>query len=638
MRVAQSILLYKAFAVPCRAIEFIDGWAARMKTGEQSEWPIPADQPSRVPARRFTPHYGRDELGFIDPASSSSLLDAEGLLEHPAVLIKAQPWMGKTTFATEMHAWLCEDAEKKARFGSFCELTCFEEDIGVRQPLPPWWSQWKSLLPGEPACWIIDGLDECEPDHQGVLKRIVREIAEVPAKSHRSKLRLIFLSRDRAWLKGFEDELRPLYAEVGTDGPLVLRMAPLDRDEAARMLGSSSAFDRVAEIIEQYDGLAGIAGYPRVLSFLGEWKGKGPLTPADVWKAILMDLLEEHNRVKARRFSTELEHRFDAVARIAAVTMLSGQHDLYLSGSESTSPALTIGDVFPLASLADRPEAMRVAARESIRIGGPFRSSIEGGFRFGQRNIRDWFCAFGLRHLELERLRAAVADDRGPLPYLADMLHLLKQASEEPDVRTWLASILAALGPSSGYAPWGLEEALLQLDHLEVIASQSPSNLYIYDDEQLTRLEAPGLGKRVAGRLNDANRPATVRKLLMDIAQALKIREAVPPALRIVLDETQDIRLRERAAILVRRLGTAKDAARLDGPIARAGGESADARSLRAQAIMTLLEHGVWSVHQAARAAPRENPRGNRYYLISHLRDGEARDGGRRPIDCYRLS
>ena len=188
------------------------------------------------------------------------------------------------------------------------------------------------------------------------------------------------------------------------------------------------------------------------------------------------------------------------------------------------------------------------------------------------------------------------------------MLHLLKQASKEPDVRAWLASIMAALGPSSGDAPWGLEEALTQLDHLEAIAAQSPSNLYIYDDEQLKRLEAPGLGKRVAGRLKDANRPATVRKLLMDIAQVLDSREAVAPALGIVLDETQDIQLRERAVILVRRVGTAEDAGRLDGPIARAGGESADARSLQAQAILTLLEHGVWSVHQAARYAPQENP------------------------------
>ncbi len=70
-----------------------------------------------------------------------------------------------------------------------------------------------------------------------------------------------------------------------------------------------------------------------------------------------------------------------------------------------------------------------------------------------------------------------------------DMLHLLKHVSKEPDVKTWLASILVPLGPSSVDAPWGLEDALLQVDRLEAIAAQSPSSLNLYDDEQLMRLE-----------------------------------------------------------------------------------------------------------------------------------------------------
>jgi hypothetical protein len=602
----RCILLYEVLALDLAPFESIDEWAERMKTGLQPGWPIPADQPSLAPSRRFTPQYGRDELGFLDPARSISLLDAEGLLEHSAVLIKAQPWMGKTTFARQMHVWLSENAARKSQFGSFSELTCFEECVSVQQLLPAWWSGWKSSLPGTNACWIIDGLDECEGDHQGVGRRIVRVIADVPASTHRKHLRLIVLSRDRDWLKDFEDELRPLYAELGTDGPLLLRMAPLDRDGAARVLGSRAAFERVADIIERHDGLAGIAGYPRVLKFLGTCEGQGPLSGTDVWKAILEDLLQEHNHVKRGRLQTELEDRFEAVARLAAVCLVSGQHEV--SGSDSRRQALTLGDVFPLTPLTARPKTMREAVRESIRIGGPFRSSIEGGFRFAHRNIRDWFCAFGLRCIELEQLRAVVSDEHGPQSYLVDMLHLLKQVSEEPNVRAWLTSILVPLGPSSADALWGLEEALQQIDRLEAIASQSPSNLYIYDDEQLIRLEAPGLGKRIADRLKDVNRPTTVRKLLMAFARALKTPEAVAPALEIILGKTQEIRLREWAAILVRQLGTAEDAARLDGPIARSGGKSEDERSLRAQVILTLLVHGIWSVQKAARYAPRENP------------------------------
>ncbi len=90
----------------------------------------------------------------------------------------------------------------------------------------------------------------------------------------------------------------------------------------------------------------------------------------------------------------------------------------------------------------------------------------------------------------------------------------------------------------------------------------------------------PGLGKHIAGRLKDVNRPVTVRKLLMDIASTLKYSEAVGPAVAIVLDGSQDIRVREWATMLVRKLGIAEDAARVDGPIAMYGGRSDDERSL----------------------------------------------------------
>jgi hypothetical protein len=444
------------------------------------------------------------------------------------------------------------------------------------------------------------------------------------------------LSRDREWLEEFEQELRPLYAEVESDGPLVLRMAPLDRDEAVRVLGSSAAFDRVAQVIGQHEGLAAIAGYPRVLTYLGKWEGNGPLSSADVWEAILKDLLEEHNRVRKTRPNTEPEQRFEAVARLAAVSMLSGQHDFYLSGGNSNGAGLALGDAFPLTPLADRAKVMREAARESIGIGGPFRSSINGGFRFGHRNIRDWFCAFGLRDLELERLSPVVADGAKALAYLVDMLRLLRQVTKRPEVGNWLPSMLAPFGPSGGDAPWGIEEALQQLDELERIASQSPSNLYLHDDEALMRLEAPGLGKRISERLRDAKRPATVRKLLLDVAAALKLPEAVAPSLNIILDGTQDVRLRERAVILVRTLGTAGDATRLVS-IARTRGKDEDGRSLQAQAILTLLMHGVWSVHQVARYAPPENPEvtDTTSFLIYEMEKRVTADDARMIISTY---
>ena len=230
--------------------------------------------------------------------------------------------------------------------------------------------------------------------------------------------------------------------EIEASGLHVLWMTPLEAREAARMLGSET-FERVVDLIRRHD-LAKVAGYPRVLSFLKDWRGDGTLSVADVWEAILKDLLKEYNHVKRGRFRTELEDRFEAVSRIAVVLTLMRQQDL--AGSQVAGPGPSIEDVFPLTSFSRRPEALRRAARESFQL-GPFCSTPDGGYRFVQRNIRDWFCAFGLREHRLDQLRAMVADDHGPLSHLVDMLHLLRQVSKDAQV--------PPIGSRPHWLPWG---------------------------------------------------------------------------------------------------------------------------------------------------------------------------------------
>ena len=159
------------------------------------------------PSRPFTPHYAHD-LGFLDPARSSELYTPEDLLSHPAVLIKAQPWMGKTCFATECAL---------ARLGSQCPgsfrplfpadllricrfpriATTMVGGVGI-----------KSI--GTPACWIIDGLDECEQGQPGIWRRIIRAINELPDQNHRPALRIL-CSAVTGIGKELEKQLRELY-------------------------------------------------------------------------------------------------------------------------------------------------------------------------------------------------------------------------------------------------------------------------------------------------------------------------------------------------------------------------------------------------------------------------------------------
>src|SRR4051812_48242686 len=92
----------------------------------------------KPPSRSFA-HYSRvDDLGFLDRQRSDSLQSAEQILEFPAVLIKAPPWMGKTTFAKGLYHWLRD----RGRFGALVHFTSFEESSDQYfEPL--WWSEWK---------------------------------------------------------------------------------------------------------------------------------------------------------------------------------------------------------------------------------------------------------------------------------------------------------------------------------------------------------------------------------------------------------------------------------------------------------------------------------------------------------------
>jgi hypothetical protein len=570
-----------------------------MDLGEASDG---AHSASPQPSRRFTPHYARDDLGFLDPARSSELYTPDDLLNHPAVLIKAQPWMGKTYLARRMQLWLSSTPDAQGRFGRYFQLTCFEESVASYELLPPWWGEWASSPSAPPACWVIDGLDECEQGQPGIWRRIFRAINELPDQNHRNKLRIMMLSRDRDWLKDLEKELRELYP--GSDAPLVLRLAPLDRQEATRMLGAVE-MERVVSLIGRF-GLEAIAGYPRVLTYLRDWRGNEELSETQVWRGILSDLLHEHNHQRGGVYQSEPEERFQAASRMAAVSLLSGHSEI--TNAPPSPFGLSVSDIFPLTPAPDRAKALRRAANDAFRIGGPFRGTPDGGYRFAQRNIRDWFCAFGLSGLSRDRLKAAVTNGQSPQPYFADMLHLLKKVSSDEHVRAWLSTALAPLGPASGDAPWGLEDALCQLDRLEAIAAESPSSLYIYEAEQFRRLEAPGLGRKIADRLRDNHRTVTVRKLLLDIALALGQPEAVEPALCIALDPAQAIELREWATILVRGLGANEEVQRLEPTIARSRGKSRGERDLQAQAIVALLERELWTVAQAARHAPPEAP------------------------------
>jgi hypothetical protein len=537
--------------------------------------------------RRFSPDCRLDDLGFLDSERTAPLLTADQLVDLPVALVVAPHWMGKSFVANQTEIWLRQDE----RFGPYLHLSRLEISGAERDVPPPWWNDWKNARPETLACWVIDSLDEGEQRHKGLYLRIANRVSEL-SEEQRARLRLVMLSRPREWIDSFSGKLQQLYR----DQRVRYGLAPLGRHEAAELLGGEEEFERVAEIIRRC-GLVRFAGYPTVLQYL---KGQPPGSDLDVaklWRGILTDLLKEHQPHRRTDLSSELEERFDAAARISVVLTLSGCEEVGLGTSGDGT--IAIEDIFPRNQRV--PDAgLRNAARESLDV-GPFVQVPSGGRQFADTKLREFFCAYGLRKLPLRKLKSLLTDPDGNVhPRLRDIVALLPRVSNDGEVRKWSENTVSPTGTDE--APWTLREALRRIDRLERLAKQSPVVLRVLR-EDLARLATPGLGKHLGRRLAHRRRSSKAKEVLLDIAQATDAREAVAPALAIVLDTEQDTHLRQSAVFAVRDLGSDADLRRLEQVAASRRRTAADAE-LRATIIYYLLERGLWSIPKAARHAP----------------------------------
>lgn len=548
-------------------------------------------KPVRV-TRRFS-RGGRlyqDDLGFLDAARSMPLLTAEQLLEVPVALVVAPQWMGKTHVARQMETWLREDG----RFNRYLQLTSLEVS-GAEYDVPPqWWDDWRNSSQGTNACWIIDSLDEGEQRHRGVCERIAGELNKL-APGRRADLRLVMLTRSRDWINKLVSDLQPLYASL--NGDVLYGLAPLDQQDAIDLLGQPE-FEHVAELIRRCD-LKSFAGYPRVLKYLKDQPAGSDLDVAKLWRGILTDLVKEHDEYRQKNLRSELEARFDASARTAVALTLSGHEEVSLG--TGGSGAISVEDIFPLnRRIQQAGESRRTAARESYDI-GPFVQTASGARRFVDIKHLEFFCAFGLSGLPLRKLRPLLTDPNGNIhARLRDMVANLSRVSSDPEVRKWGERGVSLTGADEG--PWTLREALRRIDRLEQLARQSRVVLRLPRDD-LSRLATPGLETQIAQRLADRRRSPKAKEILLDIAQATDSREAVAPALAIVLDTRQDPHLRQSAVFVVRDLGSDGELKRLE-QVATSRRRAAAEAELRATIIYYLLERGLWSIPKAARYAP----------------------------------
>ncbi|MBN9521941.1 hypothetical protein J0H58_26065 [bacterium] len=607
-------------------------------------------EPTLSAHRRLVEHglERRDELGFLDLGRTPRAIEVAALEGFPATLITAPPWLGKTTVARGLYDWLRRNSTAFGGLEGRAALTELGRPGAEREIPPAWWVRWVAEE-ATPAAWILDGLDEGADLNDRLLADLLAALEAVP-EAHRNLLRLVMLTREHPRLDEVRGRLRRIYPPYSGRMLRELALARVDPGYAEALVGVAD-FSRVAETIRK-NQLESVAGYPVVLGFLKRHPAVARLTTAEVWRGVLLELLGQTQRDHGRPFLTEPEDRFDAACRAAAMLTLIRRDTLREYSPDPAEP--TIGSLFGVEFGSNR---LRLAAREVLRTAAFHALAEEGAYRFTHRNIQDWFAAFSLASLPARALTTAVGDTFGRVhSRLRETARLVRVISSDGAVHTAIDRLTGSALPSDATEP-SLARALTHLDRLEVLARASEWGLRLDEEmeEGLARLAVPGMAAEVAGRLGDPTRPATVKRFLLNVADAVQAVEAIAPAARLVLDGRGNDDLRVEAAMFVCRFGGSNELRSLEASVAENPGVTDPDERVRGILIYELLDRGLWTVARAVRHAPAVSARildrramlhhrleerltvDDAREVLPHFRALLTRHGGRRPNRLPRL-
>jgi hypothetical protein len=483
-----------------------------------------------------------------------------------------------------------------------------------------------------PAVWIVDGLDEAADLNDRLLDAVLTPLERLPV-DYLTSLRLVLFSRHHPGLIAFRQRLRLLYPRY-TDRPLrEFSLARVDRGTAEAIVGHAD-FPRVLGALRR-NQLQSLAGYPIVLDFLKRHPSATRLTPVEVWRGVLGELLGQSRRDRGRPFQTEPEERFEAASRVAAILTLTRRESIREYSPDQDEP--TLGSLFGPEAGSNR---LRLAAREACRTAAFQALPEEGAYRFAQRNVQDWLTAFALARLPRPALVTAMSDASGRLhPRLQETARLIRVISLDPETQADLDRMTGGVDlPSDAMEP-SLAQSLACLDRLERLAGESDWGLRLEGEaaDGLGRLGAPGLEDQLVRRLSDPDRPPQAKLLLIAVAEATSAANAVDTALRRILDLREDERVREAAMHFVCRLGGFDQLRELEAPIAEGRASTDIDERLRGILIYELLNRRVWPVWRAARHAPAaaRHVGDHRALLLGVLRQGLTLGDARRLLPHF---
>lgn len=505
-----------------------------------------------------------DELGFLVPTRVPGALHLREALTLDVVMIVGEPWAGKTHVSQFLQA-------AAVRSGGRAFLLSLEER---RQSYVPQWIGNGDLTRG-PAWCFVDAADE------GVYSGIsVVEVLETlrAARATAHPLRVVVLSRNDASLTSVQSTVERIFGTCA-----VLRLLPMDRDEAQRGLAAEAWQTLCSHLAKP--ALRHFARYHVATRFLS---GRvGDVAAADVWRGMLEALCAEKRAQGGPPLRTTAAARVRAAERFAAVSLLARQRSIDLEGPGGR---LLPPDLFP------RDDEQLRRATSELRYTSLLKRTADGQYRFRHRFAEEILAALATRDVMPESLHSLVtgpdgsirddliqyavtlAEVKGPSPFplLQNAGHVSRFSREE--VRTWIDRLVAAAGRAT---PW------------------------ISGQDILRWFNIPALGEELTARVLDRTAASGGRHVLFDIAQVNRVGGVFADgALSVALAPDDDIDLRERAVYYLSDLGTEAHVRALM-PVACATPSSS---VLRAKVLQAIVERGLGTALVVASLAERPEP------------------------------
>lgn len=554
-----------------------------------------------------------DPFGFILPSQAS--LNIDQVLSKGAVVVRGQPWVGKSFVAEEIFR-----QREALKLGEYVWLLQLADHSVGRSLVPAGWNDWL-VAPGRRACWVIDSVDEGESIQRNIYTEIIKLLEVSGLEICRERLKIVVFVREAEVperLSKLCEFLETLYGQSFADVELLL----LDRVNAERVVGISQINETLDAI--QRHSLQSVAGYPAALEFIGRNAIDDNLTEVDVWRGVLTELLRERRPIDCQK--AEPEHLFCAAARLAAVMTFADIPQL--APGVVGLRGIEIGD---LIGADPEPSGLtRTAARQAVKT-AMFRNG-----RFAQKNIREWMCAFGVSDIGLTRLRPLVTDGEGNLARehfgVLSLLHKTTDFQEE--VATWLREKNGGFVPQSDIK-LSLKDSLSVVDRLEAIAETSNWNVNLWGERGLKELATPGLGIELARRIGDKTRSCNRRNLLLQIAVQTSALEVLEVAVELVKDLTEVEELRQTALSTVVRIGGRGDFKAFEKFIRDTQPTTRIEKAMVSAIIEHYLDEGIWPVEKCARFAPLADGEviDSTHTLASALRERMTVDAARIIVD-----